>query len=203
MENFNNNKLSEEELEKLFEPMADLIMTGIKSSKILKEAQKENRENLKDNYPQTGKIISCHILIERLINRELKLAGKQLKQTFAQKVQMLPAKGFVYSYFIPGIMELNKIRNKLAHNLNVIVAESQLPEISKLVSVFERNGKKFNTVEDRIEQFTVMCVAAFGTRNPAVMEPWNNFLKVNPGFEDLLKTAGEALHNTDFTEDND
>ena len=65
-----------------------------------------------------------HYLTEYLQHTNLRLGDVEAARlTFSQKVQLLPHGDRSIDFVIPGIQHLNKVRNKLAHDLSATVIQ--------------------------------------------------------------------------------
>lgn len=76
-----------------------------------------------------GRILRAHLHVEYYLTEFLQYTNPQLgdldeaRITFNQKVNLLRSDDRTVGYLIPGIRHLNKIRNRLAHNLEATVDE--------------------------------------------------------------------------------
>jgi hypothetical protein len=76
-----------------------------------------------------GRILRAHLHVEYYLTEFLQYTTPQLgdldeaRITFNQKVNLLRSDDWTVGYLIPGIRHLNKIRNRLAHNLEATVNE--------------------------------------------------------------------------------
>ena len=83
----------------------------------------------KQNVEIIGRILRAHLFVEHYIGEYLAKANPRLgalgeaKISFAQKVALLDASNDDIALILPGIKHLNKIRNRLAHNLDAQVTE--------------------------------------------------------------------------------
>lgn len=83
----------------------------------------------KQNVEVIGRILRAHLFVEHYIGDYLAKANPRLgalgeaKISFAQKVAFLDASNTDIALILPGIKRLNKIRNRLAHNLDAQVTE--------------------------------------------------------------------------------
>ncbi|MCW3084229.1 MAG: hypothetical protein JWP12_1595 [Bacteroidetes bacterium] len=194
--------LPEELPDKSANDFLDALFNSIYS---LREIQQRNRKMLQRSYQHVGKIIASHLLIENLIITELEeINGSSKnklnisKKTFSQKLDLLPSKGSLYCHFIPGIRQVNEIRNLFAHNLDVIIEESMVTEIDKILNILDKKNPENQTIEVRIEEFTTMCITVFGTKHPEIKKLWSHFLKDNPDFTEFIKEMGASIQNIDI-----
>jgi hypothetical protein len=85
----------------------------------------------KQNVEVIGRILRAHLFVEHYIGEYLAKANPRLgalgeaKISFAQKVALLDASNTEIALILPGIKRLNKIRNRLAHNLDAQVTEAE------------------------------------------------------------------------------
>jgi hypothetical protein len=76
-----------------------------------------------------GRILRAHLHVEYYLTEFLQHTNPQLgdldeaRITFNQKVNLLQSDDLKIGYLLPGIRHLNKIRNRLAHNLEATVTE--------------------------------------------------------------------------------
>lgn len=81
------------------------------------------------NIEVIGRILRAHLFVEHYLGEYLAEANPRLgdlsetRVTFAQKVALLDASNPDIAVILPGIKRLNKIRNRLAHNLDTQVTE--------------------------------------------------------------------------------
>ncbi|HDR9511800.1 hypothetical protein C5615_36350 [Burkholderia cepacia] len=77
-----------------------------------------------------GRILRAHLYVEHYLTEHLQQVNPRLgdlddaRLTFAQKVNLLDGSwNIAIRQLIPGIKQLNKIRNRLAHNLTAAVSD--------------------------------------------------------------------------------
>jgi hypothetical protein len=76
-----------------------------------------------------GRILRAHLHVEYYLTEFLQHTNPELgnldeaRITFNQKVNLLRSDDRTVDYLIPGIRHLNKIRNRLAHNLEATVTD--------------------------------------------------------------------------------
>ena len=79
-----------------------------------------------------GHIVKCHLMLEYYLTRFLKTAHPgianwdELRLTFAHKIEMADHPASALTFLAPGLRCVNKIRNRIVHNLAATVAESDL-----------------------------------------------------------------------------
>lgn len=91
------------------------------------------REHLKgDQFQQVlhGHLYFDHVLTA-LLTEEFKnpKAVDLTRTSFAQKLSLVDALGLLPHDLVPGIAALNRLRNRLAHNLNATIGESELTKL--------------------------------------------------------------------------
>ena len=179
------------ENEATFNKGFDLIINTL--SKALKYARvinKKNKKLLEQNHKMVGKIINCHLLIERLILKELielqksnpKISTKR-NLTFIKKFNQLKIDK-PYSFLLPAIKELNTIRNTLAHNLNDNFDLNSLKNKEIIKTLILLNVKEIEKldIEQMIEIFTERTMMYFAFRDPQVKAVFKEVKKENPNF---------------------
>lgn len=97
-----------------------------------------------------GRILRAHLHVEHYLTEYLQHVNPQLgdldeaRVTFNQKVSLLPAQDSRIDFLQPGIKHLNKIRNRLAHDLQATVTEDDKAVFLApgLFSAFREEGVK-------------------------------------------------------------
>ncbi len=122
-----------------------------------------------------GLILKYHIILEHYLNNYLlakypEANFKAARLTFYQKTNLLSEKDLAISFIKPGIIELNKIRNKISHNLDTHIIIDDLSEMLKVLEI-SRKGKRFQDVIEIISTFSTVA---------------STFLIVKPNDIDLL-----------------
>lgn len=190
---------SSDQLEQSAGDFLDALLDSLDS---LRKTQRENRQLLEKSYEHVGKIISCHLVIENLLNTELitlglytneEIQNKKIWIKFSQKLRKLPKdKKYPYTFLIPGIGQLNDIRNEFAHNLEAKIEDKSTFHIDKVVRLLRKKQLVNPSLEKRIEEFTIVCIGSFGSRHPEVMEPLINLRSKYPKFEKMWQMAAKA-----------
>ena len=128
-----------------------------------------NKENehfkslIAENSEFIGKILQCHLIIEfyldRFISNHYSIDDiEKLRMTFYQKSLLLPDKASAAAFIKPGIIELNKVRNKYAHDLGYVVTYKDITVIKDIIGVGNPR-QTFDKPIDLIEYFTTMACA--------------------------------------------
>lgn len=177
-----------------------IMEIGTEVSRACKHVKVEARKSeklLQQNFEKIGKIISCHLVLEYLVNKELKLLGIPDKNrngkplTCSEKIDKLPKRGMIYSQLIKGMTQMNTIRNKFAHNLDYEIDPVLLTEINKWTErIGIKENEKFGTVE-KIENFSRLCIFYFSLRSERGMKHFKILARKYPNlpvFDVLIKT---------------
>ena len=118
-----------------------------------------------------GYLLTCHLMIEHYIDHFLltnvsrKLSWKDAGLSFSQKVRLLSNyKGFNNPYdFIPAIGDLNKLRNRFVHDIDIKLQLKDLKPISaSITKMTENKNKNLDDPYEILEQFTFLVCAWFG-----------------------------------------
>lgn len=191
------NKAIPEDILQLFDNMEEFAGDINKACKYVKVEERKNKKLLDQNHERIGKIISCHLVLEHFINRELELLNnisyqqrKDARLTFFSKVKMLPKTGMLYSPLINAMIKVNTLRNMYAHNLNYEITEAQMKKIDRWVEkIPNSNFSQLNKTE-RIEKFTQFCILIFSFRSETSFDQFKNLHKKYPDipiFGEFLK----------------
>ena len=110
-----------------------------------------------------GRVLKAHLVVENFMNSYLPNyfgieSYDKLRLSFAQKAQMLPAAKSSASFVRPGIIQLNKVRNKFGHELNHTVEDHEVTAIMQVLEI-ARRGATFKTPIDAIEAFAPVACA--------------------------------------------
>jgi len=130
--------------------------------------QRFNEENeafkklLARDHDLIGRVLKGHLIVENYINRHLESLSPEhdweaANLRFAQKASLLPTTNPKVAWLLPGIRELNKIRNRLGHCISTSIALRDLPECQSVLAI-ARSRKTYTEPVDVIEDFiTVAC----------------------------------------------
>lgn len=167
--------------------MSDLIDLGIGFFSSWQKDIDKNKALLKTNYDHIGKIVTCHLVIESLINKEIMnhlghdentLNGVRL--SFMQKLKLLPAKNKAFEYVIPAIKEVNSLRNSIAHCLTFDMGEAKTTKLDTLVNTMTQKDNSSIPLSERIETFTLGCISLFSMHSKEVNEHMTRFQEKRP-----------------------
>ena len=124
-------------------------------------ARRDQMESLlKKDHDMVGKVLKTHLIIEFCISERLihefphsNFVGARL--SFSQKIRLLPQTDPLVELLSPAIRELNKIRNKFAHDLNAEISLADMPTIRKTVPLFVRSTH--DSVDYLLTSFAASC----------------------------------------------
>ncbi|MBL7893864.1 MAG: hypothetical protein JNK50_01130 [Bacteroidia bacterium] len=184
-------ELSEDEIERISSGLADLGQTFMDSIKSWEKVCKSN-EQLLSTSGYAGKIIHCHLVIENLLKNSLISLGSKKevveKLKFSEKLKKLPTEGKLFCCLLPGVDRLNYIRNQITHNINYEVTTEDMSEIDIYLTFFKLADPAKLSIEERVSEFTYMCIKLFSVSSIEVKGHWDNFSKQYPTF---FKEMGE------------
>lgn len=120
------------------------------------------------NYSDIAQLLKCHLIIEHYLDiflkEELGLSHlDDAKLSFFNKMNLLPnnqAVGFVK----PGIIKLNSLRNKVAHQLDIKFTKEDLGSINNILKIARKDIEKLSFIE-AIETFTAIACTWLSPKN--------------------------------------
>ena len=132
---------------------------------------------LQTDHRNIGRIIKCHLIletyIERYLCRKLNLSDiSDLRLTFYQKVMLLPESGATITVLKSDLLLLNKLRNKIAHDLDIEVSKNDLNSMIKILEISGRNTGNMD-VCDVIDSFTTLACTWLLITPPHLEELFN------------------------------
>jgi len=121
-----------------------------------------------------GRVLKCHLVVEHFLTKFLHDYYKierldNLKLRFAQKAEMIPQNGLSASFVRPGIIQLNRVRNKCGHDLNSSIERHEISSIYQVLEI-SRKGLKFDDPVNAIEAFTPIACAFLSLPPPELQE---------------------------------
>lgn len=121
-----------------------------------------------------GRVLKCHLIIERFLTGFLHNYYKierldNLKLRFAQKVEIIPRAGESASFVRPGIIQLNKIRNKFSHDLSSSIQKHDISAIYEVLTIARRKST-FDDPIEAIEAFTPIACAFLSLPPPELQK---------------------------------
>ena len=116
---------------------------------------------LRSDHTKCGRILNCHLVAETYVEKYLceKLSLSTISSarlSYFQKVILLPEHVGPSAIIKPGLLLLNRIRNKFAHNLDTDVSIDELEPMIDLLRVTGRSTNELSAV-DAIESFTALA----------------------------------------------
>lgn len=110
-----------------------------------------------------GRVLRSHLVVENFLNSYLQGTFgfddfDELRLTFAQKAKMLPAGKASAAFVRPGIIQLNKVRNKFGHELNHVIEFGEINAITQILDI-ARPSATFAAPIDAIEAFAPVACA--------------------------------------------
>ncbi len=118
-----------------------------------------------------GHIIQCHLIVEYYMNRCLAACYRTMRGddaprlTFQQKVDLLPKWSFGFAWIRPGVIHLNKLRNKIAHNIHFSLTPSDLAPI-------ERSIRPVATAGGRAMPVGMACIDEICLQASMALDGW-------------------------------
>lgn len=110
-----------------------------------------------------GRVLRSHLVAENFLNSYLQETFgfdefEELRLSFAQKAKMLPSSAVSAAFVRPGIIQLNKVRNRFGHTLNHVIEWGEINSITQILGV-ARPSTKFAEPIEAIEAFTPIACA--------------------------------------------
>jgi hypothetical protein len=108
-----------------------------------------------------GQVLKHHLVVESYLTNYLILSYKNLdfetaKLSFAQKANLISVRDTRVAFVKPGIIELNRIRNKFAHNLKAELSLNSMDEMLKVLKI-ARKGKEYKDPLEVIIDFSTVA----------------------------------------------
>lgn len=145
-----------------------------------KKRSNELNQLLSKDHTLIGLVLKVHLIVEYYINQCLErnfqntdLEGARL--TFNQKIALLPKSETGARWLLPGIKELNKIRNKIAHNIHTEVLYKDFPEIIRIVKVSRETSH--GEVEKLLNDFAIISGSFLGNSEPEIVKVFSDAFK--------------------------
>lgn len=141
------------------------------------EFNKESRrfaELFAQDHDITARILKCHLVLEHYLGRHLTetMGLKNIdnaRLSFYQKAMLLPSEPSVAALVKPGILRVNKIRNRFAHNLDARIDEDDLEPMSWLLRLSRPSVEAAEPIV-RVENFTVLACTWLIPTRPEIEE---------------------------------
>jgi hypothetical protein len=116
---------------------------------------------LAQDHDLIGRVLKCHLIIENYINRHLESVSpshnwQEARLRFAQKIELMPRENPKVAWILPGIRQINKIRNRFGHRISADVSLGDLTECISVLAI-ARKDKKYTDSIQIIEDFTTVA----------------------------------------------
>lgn len=150
---------------------------------IMKDYQaraKELNDLITKDHNQIGLILKIHLVVEHYLTLNLQRNfGLDdidcVRLSFSQKIKLIPKKDAGATWLKPGIAELNKIRNKYAHDLSTELAFGEMFEIKKIVEI--NRDVSHESIEILLNDFAIVCGAFLGQSDPDIVKLFGEAFK--------------------------
>lgn len=116
---------------------------------------------LRADHTTFGRVIKCHLLAETYVETYLRdkldlINLDDARLSFFQKVVLLPDKGAPPAIIKPGLLKLNHLRNRFAHDLTANVS---LDELQSMIEILKPSGRYVDPKNPIlvIEEFTTLA----------------------------------------------
>ena len=121
-----------------------------------------------------GRVLKCHLIVEHYLNLFLVEHFKidnfnDVRLTFFQKATLLPNERTAVAFVKPGILQLNRIRNRFGHSLGADLSVQDLSSIHPVLDI-ARPGVVFGSPVDAIEAFTTVACTFLIVAPPALQQ---------------------------------
>ena len=128
-----------------------------------------------------GRIIKCHLISELYLERYLirKLSVPNLSDarlSYHQKAMLLPEQNAAPALFKPGLLTLNKLRNKFAHKLDSTLSKNELSTMTAMLIMSERPVSTMDAIE-MVEKFTALSCACLNPTPSRIEELFANAMQ--------------------------
>jgi hypothetical protein len=101
---------------------------------------------VKQDDRQVGTVLRCHLVVEHFLDEYLAAAKPAIpdlpsaRLTFAQKLSLAEHPRTFFALVMPGLRCLNRVRNHLAHRLEITDLESEFQPIQDFVTMWRTAG---------------------------------------------------------------
>lgn len=122
-----------------------------------------------------GRVLKFHLIVEHYLtnylqNKFIDLDFSNARLSFSQKIKLISQRDTRAAFVKPGIIELNRIRNKFGHNLRAELTLNDQKEMLKVLKI----ARKSNSYEEPLDVINDFATVA------------STFLIVNPEEIDVL-----------------
>jgi hypothetical protein len=143
------------------EVVAELAPKWARIEQRFNEENEPFKKRLAQDHDLIGRVLKCHLFVENYIHRHLEAISPEhdwesAKLRFAQKINLLPSTDPKVAWLLPGIKELNSVRNRFGHRISAKIELADLPECQSALAI-ARSGKKYTADVEAIEDFTMVA----------------------------------------------
>lgn len=135
---------------------------------------------LAKDHNQIGLVLKIHLVVEHYLTSNLQRNFElddidSVRLSFSQKTKLIPKSDAAATWLKPGIIELNKIRNKYAHNLSTELKLDDLIEIKKIVKI--SRDISHNSYEILLNDFAIICGSFLGQSDQKIAKLFREAFK--------------------------
>jgi len=141
-----------------------LLADADKLESELKEFNASWQSFWKRNASDLGAMLICHLAIEHYLDEWLTAANPGTKPigktrlTFAQKLDLAENADSLIQMLMPGLKQLNRIRNQLAHDMEAHISKADLKPIRSIVWPWHKaGGRPCNEGIALVKDFALMA----------------------------------------------
>jgi len=141
-----------------------LLADADKQEAELKEFNASWQSFWKRNASDLGAILICHLAVEHYLDEWLTAANPatkpigETKLTFAQKLELADNADNFIQILMPGLKQLNRIRNQLAHDMEAQISDDKLKPIRSIVWWWHQSsGKPCKEGVPLVKDFALMA----------------------------------------------
>lgn len=120
-----------------------------------------------------GRVLRAHLVVESFLESYLRetfgFDSDALRLSFAQKAGMLPTGRSSAAFVRPGVIQLNKVRNRFAHDMKHAVEQHHVSAIYEALEI-SRKTAKFPDPVEAIEAFAAVACAFLSVPPPRLNE---------------------------------
>jgi hypothetical protein len=115
------------------------------------------------DHDELGRILKAHLIVESFMTEFLgdRLGHDELEAadlSFFKKACLLPSSSAPGAFVKPGILVLNRIRNRFGHHLEPEIHSEELRPIDQVLEV-ARPGVTFQSAVEKVEAFAAVACA--------------------------------------------
>jgi|SRR6185437_2295475 len=150
---------------RIIDKIPEVIQKHKKEYSLIEEEFNKQNEKYKSflhrDHDFIGRILKYHLITEYYINEYLankfpEIEFNSIELRYYQKLSLLPERDYRVEFVKNGLKELNKLRNRFSHTLDVKVDLKDLVEMKTVLSI-TRKEKKYQKPLDVIEDFTTVA----------------------------------------------